>query len=172
MIRNTHTQTPDFTISAYSDNAAVLCGQTGSYWAPDPSTGIWKLSEEEIQPLIKVESHNHPSAISPFPGAATGSGGEIRDEGAVGRGSSPKAGLVGFWVSDLLIPSEQRPRPWEVDIGKPAHYASSLDIMLEAPIGSARFNNEFGRPTLAGTFRSVSNVFAYPSRNKQAAIYV
>jgi len=90
---------------------------------------------------------------SPFPGAATGSGGEIRDEGAVGRGSTPKAGLCGFWVSDLLIPDNKR--PWEQDVGKPAHYASSLDIMLEAPIGSARFNNEFGRPSLCGVFRTL-----------------
>ena len=90
---------------------------------------------------------------SPFPGAATGSGGEIRDEGAVGRGSTPKAGLCGFWVSDLLIPDKLE--PWEVDIGRPGHYASSLDIMLEAPIGSARFNNEFGRPSLTGTFRTL-----------------
>ncbi|KAI4168848.1 MAG: hypothetical protein LQ343_006061 [Gyalolechia ehrenbergii] len=155
MIKNTHNQTPDFTVSAYSDNAAVLSGELANYWAPDYSTGIWKLSKEIVQPLIKVETHNHPTAISPFPGAATGSGGEIRDEGAVGRGSSPKAGLVGFWVSDLLIPSEQGSRPWEVDIGKPAHYASSLDIILEAPIGSARFNNEFGRPALTGVFRTL-----------------
>ena len=90
---------------------------------------------------------------SPFPGAATGSGGEIRDEGAVGRGSTPKAGLCGFWVSDLLIPDKRE--PWELDIGRPGHYASSLDIMLEAPIGSARFNNEFGRPSLTGTFRTL-----------------
>jgi phosphoribosylformylglycinamidine synthase len=108
-----------------------------------------------VQPLIKVETHNHPTAISPSPGAATGSGGEIRDEGAVGRGSTPKAGLCGFWVSDLLIPGKKEFFPWEKDIGKPFHYASSLDIMLEAPIGSARFNNEFGRPALVGTFRTL-----------------
>jgi phosphoribosylformylglycinamidine synthase len=159
MIKNTHSQTPDFTVSAYSDNAAVLSGETANYWAPHYSTGTWKLSKEVVQPLIKVETHNHPTAISPFPGAATGSGGEIRDEGAVGRGSSPKAGLVGFWVSDLLIPGKKESRPWEVDIGRPVHYASSLDIMLEAPIGSARFNNEFGRPCLTGTFRLASRVF-------------
>ena len=162
MIKNTHNQSPDFTVSAYSDNAAVLSGEMANYWAPDYSTGTWKLSKEVVQPLIKVETHNHPTAISPFPGAATGSGGEIRDEGAVGRGSSPKAGLAGFWVSDLLIPGKKESRPWEVDIRKPAHYASSLDIMLEGPIGSARFNNEFGRPALTGTFRSVSGVFYYP----------
>lgn len=119
-----------------------MSGVEGNFWAPDYSTGSWRLTKEVVQPLIKVETHNHPTAISPFPGAATGSGGEIRDEGAVGRGSSPKAGLSGFWVSDLLIPNKRN--PYEVDIGKPAHYASSLDIMLEAPIGSARFNNVSG----------------------------
>jgi phosphoribosylformylglycinamidine synthase len=153
MIRNTHTQNPDFTVSAYSDNAAVLQGETASFWAPDYSTGSWRQTKEKVHFLIKVETHNHPTAISPFPGAATGSGGEIRDEGAVGRGSTPKAGLCGFWVSDLLIPDHEQ--PWEIDIGKPAHYASSLDIMLEAPIGSARFNNEFGRPCLTGCFRTL-----------------
>lgn len=130
-----------------------MSGDEGNHWAPDYSTGSWKLTKEVVQPLIKVETHNHPTAISPFPGAATGSGGEIRDEGAVGRGSSPKAALCGFWVSDMLIPGKTR--PWELDIGRPSHYASSLDIMLEAPIGSARFNNEFGRPVLTGTFRTL-----------------
>ncbi|KAL3422936.1 phosphoribosylformylglycinamidine synthase [Phlyctema vagabunda] len=153
MIRNTHKKNPDFTISAYSDNAAVLEGGVASFWAPDYSTGSWMQTKEKVHFLIKVETHNHPTAISPFPGAATGSGGEIRDEGAVGRGSKPKAGLCGFWVSDLFIPDNQE--PWEVDFGKPAHYASSLDIMLEAPIGSARFNNEFGRPALTGCFRTL-----------------
>ncbi|KAI0126261.1 CobB/CobQ-like glutamine amidotransferase domain-containing protein [Xylariales sp. AK1849] len=153
MIKHTQQATPDFVISAYSDNAAVMSGDAGNFWAPDYSTGSWRLTREEVQPLIKVETHNHPTAISPFPGAATGSGGEIRDEGAVGRGSSPKAGLCGFWVSDLLIPGNRK--PWEADIGRPGHYASSLEIMLEAPIGSARFNNEFGRPSLTGTFRTL-----------------
>ena len=123
------------------------------FWAPDYSTGSWKQTKERVHFLAKVETHNHPTAISPFPGAATGSGGEIRDEGAVGRGSTPKAGLCGFWVSDLLIPDHKQ--PWEIDIGRPAHYASSMDIMLEAPIGSARFNNEFGRPCLSGCFRTL-----------------
>jgi phosphoribosylformylglycinamidine synthase len=153
MIRNTHTLNPEYTISAYSDNAAVLEGANATFWAPDYSTGSWKQTKEKVHFLAKVETHNHPTAISPFPGAATGSGGEIRDEGAVGRGSTPKAGLCGFWVSDLLIPDYTQ--PWEVDFGKPAHYASSLDIMLEAPIGSARFNNEFGRPCLTGCFRTL-----------------
>jgi phosphoribosylformylglycinamidine synthase len=152
MIRNTHKQSPDFTVSAYSDNAAVLQGEMASFWAPDYSTGSWRQTKEKVHFLAKVETHNHPTAISPFPGAATGSGGEIRDEGAVGRGSTPKAGLCGFWVSDLLIPDHNQ--PWEIDMGRPAHYASSLDIMLEAPIGSARFNNEFGRPCLTGCFRT------------------
>jgi phosphoribosylformylglycinamidine synthase len=153
MIRNTHNKNPSYTVSAYSDNAAVLQGEMASFWAPEYSTGSWKQTPEIVHFLAKVETHNHPTAISPFPGAATGSGGEIRDEGAVGRGSSPKAGLCGFWVSDLLIPGHKK--PWEMDVGKPAHYASSLDIMLEAPIGSARFNNEFGRPCLTGTFRTL-----------------
>ncbi|KAI1498464.1 CobB/CobQ-like glutamine amidotransferase domain-containing protein [Biscogniauxia marginata] len=154
MIKNSHKVTPDFVVSAYSDNAAVLSGTEGYYWAPDYATGSWKLTKEAILPIIKVETHNHPTAISPFPGAATGSGGEIRDEGSVGRGSSPKAGLCGFWVSDLLIPN--RICPWENDsLGRPAHYASSLDIMLEGPIGSARWNNEFGRAVLTGTFRTL-----------------
>ncbi|KAI4868305.1 phosphoribosylformylglycinamidin [Hypoxylon rubiginosum] len=152
MIRNTHKRTPDYTVSAYSDNAAVMQGEVGGYWAPEYTTGSWKLSKEVVHVLAKVETHNHPTAISPFPGAATGSGGEIRDEAAVGRGSTTKAGLCGFWVSDLLIPGHQ---DWETDIGRPAHYASSLDIMLEAPIGSARFNNEFGRPALTGCFRTL-----------------
>ncbi|KKA28477.1 hypothetical protein TD95_002544 [Thielaviopsis punctulata] len=153
MIRNTHKKNPEYTVSAYSDNAAVLQGETAAFWAPDYSTGSWKLTKEVVHILAKVETHNHPTAISPFPGAATGSGGEIRDEGAVGRGSKPKAGLAGFWVSDLLIPDEVA--PWEIDIGRPAHFASSYDIMMEAPIGSARFNNEFGRPCLTGCFRTL-----------------
>ncbi|PTB75103.1 phosphoribosylformylglycinamidin [Trichoderma longibrachiatum ATCC 18648] len=153
MIKTTHKTTPDFTVSAYSDNAAVLEGEPANVWAPDYSTGSWKLTPEVVHILTKVETHNHPTAISPFPGAATGSGGEIRDEAAVGRGSTTKAGLSGFWVSDLLIPDNHA--PWETDVGRPRHYASSLDIMLEAPIGSARFNNEFGRPALAGCFRTL-----------------
>ncbi|KAI1878273.1 hypothetical protein JX265_002643 [Neoarthrinium moseri] len=153
MIKNTHKATPDYTVSAYSDNAAVLQGEVANYWAPDYNSGSWKLTKEVVHMLAKVETHNHPTAISPFPGAATGSGGEIRDEAAVGKGSTTKGGLAGFWVSDLLIPGKKQ--PWELDIKKPAHYASSLDIMLEAPIGSARFNNEFGRPCLTGTFRTL-----------------
>lgn len=153
MIKNTHKKTPDFTVSAYSDNAAVLQGEMAAYWAPDYQTGTWRLTKEVLHMLAKVETHNHPTAISPFPGAATGSGGEIRDEAAVGRGSTTKAGLSGFFVSDLRIPGHEQ--PWEANIGKPFHYASSLDIMLEAPIGSARYNNEFGRPALTGVFRTL-----------------
>lgn len=154
MIRNTHKQNPDYVVSAYSDNAAVLQGETASFWAPSHITGEWQGTKETVHILCKVETHNHPTAVSPFPGAATGSGGEIRDEGAVGRGSKPKAGLSGFTVSDLLIPGFER--PWEMkDVGKPAHIASSLDIMLEAPLGSAAFNNEFGRPCTTGYFRTL-----------------
>ena len=152
MIRNTYRRSPRYVISAYSDNAAVLEGLTGSFLAPNRSTGEWTQANEQVHYLAKVETHNHPTAVSPFPGAATGSGGEIRDEGAVGRGSRPKAGLCGFTVSDLLIPGFRQ--PWELDVGKPHHIASSLDIMLEAPIGSAAFNNEFGRPCTTGYFRT------------------
>ncbi|KAI1572757.1 PurL Phosphoribosylformylglycinamidine FGAM synthase synthetase domain [Pyrenophora tritici-repentis] len=154
MIRNTHKQHPQHVISAYSDNAAVLAGEEASFWAPNDLTGEWNGTKETVHILCKVETHNHPTAVSPFPGAATGSGGEIRDEGAVGRGSKPKAGLAGFTVSDLLL--EGFERPWELkDVGKPAHIASSKDIMLEAPIGSAQFNNEFGRPCTVGYFRTM-----------------
>ncbi len=154
MIRNTHQKHPQHVISAYSDNAAVLQGEEASFWAPNDLTGEWNGTKETVHILCKVETHNHPTAVSPFPGAATGSGGEIRDEGAVGRGSKPKAGLAGFTVSDLLL--EGFERPWELkDVGKPSHIASSRDIMLEAPIGSAQFNNEFGRPCTIGYFRTM-----------------
>jgi phosphoribosylformylglycinamidine synthase len=153
MIRETHKRNPNHVISAYSDNAAVLEGTRGSFWSPSVYTGEWKQTHESVHFLAKVETHNHPTAVSPFPGAATGTGGEIRDEGAVGRGSKPKAGLCGFSVSDLLIPGFEQ--PWERDEGKPAYIASALDIMLEAPIGSAAFNNEFGRPCITGYFRTL-----------------
>ncbi|KAK3698061.1 phosphoribosylformylglycinamidine synthase [Vermiconidia calcicola] len=154
MIRNTHQAHPQHVVSAYSDNAAVLQGCDGSHWAPENSSGEWKKTKETVHYLAKVETHNHPTAVSPFAGAATGSGGEIRDEGAVGRGSRPKAGLAGFTVSDLLIPDYEQ--PWEINVGKPAHLANSLDIMIEAPIGSAAFNNEFGRPCTTGYFRTLT----------------
>ncbi|KAL8811689.1 MAG: hypothetical protein Q9200_001584 [Gallowayella weberi] len=153
MIRMTHKGSPKWTVSAYSDNAAVLEGSTGGFWAPDRSTGEWIHVKEQVHNLIKVETHNHPTAVSPFPGAATGSGGEIRDEGSVGRGSRPKVGLCGFNVSDLHIPDYEQ--PWEIDVGKPNHIASSLEIMIDAPLGSSAFNNEFGRPCLAGYFRTL-----------------
>jgi phosphoribosylformylglycinamidine synthase len=154
MIRNTHKVSPDYTVSAYSDNAAVLQGNEGAFWAPNPKTNVWEATKEDVYFVAKVETHNHPTAVSPFPGAATGSGGEIRDEGAVGRGSKPKTGLAGFNVSDMIIPGHIQ--PWELDIGKPGHIASPLDIMLEAPIGSAAFNNEFGRPCTLGYFRTLT----------------
>ncbi|ORY74834.1 phosphoribosylformylglycinamidine synthase [Protomyces lactucae-debilis] len=153
MIRHTHKTHPDYTVSAYSDNAAVLEGQQSSVFAPD-TQHLWQATPQPLHYLAKVETHNHPTAVSPFPGAATGSGGEIRDEGAVGVGSKPKAGLAGFSVSDLHIPT--LPQPWELQIGKPGHVASALDIMLEGPIGSAAFNNEFGRPIITGYFRTLS----------------
>ncbi|GAA5999817.1 hypothetical protein JCM10207_005925 [Rhodosporidiobolus poonsookiae] len=156
MIRNTHKLTPEHTISAYSDNAAVIDGSVVPRFAAAPSDAanvpVYQAKEEHMPILIKVETHNHPTAVSPFPGAATGSGGEIRDEGAVGRGSRPKAGLAGFTVSNLLIPDFVQ--PWETDFGKPAHIASALDIMTEGPLGSSAFNNEFGRPGLTGYFRT------------------
>lgn len=154
MIRNTHSAHPKHVISAYSDNAAVMQGEEGAVWAPNDATGEWTQIKEMVHYLGKVETHNHPTAVSPYPGAATGSGGEIRDEGAVGRGSKPKTGLAGYSVSDLLIPDHKQ--PWELDVGRPAHFASALDIMLEAPIGSAAFNNEFGRPCTTGYFRTLT----------------
>ena len=152
MIRNTTRQSPDGVLSAYSDNAAVVVGGDGGRFQPDPDSRRYVQIDEPAQILMKVETHNHPTAISPFPGAATGSGGEIRDEGATGRGGKPKAGLTGFSVSNLLLPDARR--PWELDPGKPGRIASALDIMLEGPIGGAAFNNEFGRPNLAGYFRT------------------
>ena len=152
MIRNTTTQSPDGVLSAYSDNASVIAGGDGGRFQPDPESRRYAQIDEPAQILMKVETHNHPTAISPFPGAATGSGGEIRDEGATGRGGKPKAGLTGFSVSNLLLPDAKR--AWELDPGKPSRISSALDIMLEGPIGGAAFNNEFGRPALAGYFRT------------------
>ncbi len=152
MIRHTHERHPGDVLSAYSDNAAVMAGFPAGRFFPDPVDGEYRHHPEDVHILMKVETHNHPTAISPFPGAATGSGGEIRDEGATGRGAKPKAGLCGFSVSNLRIPDFVQ--PWERDYGKPGRIASALDIMLEGPIGAAAFNNEFGRPTLAGYFRA------------------
>ncbi len=152
MIRNTAEKSPQHILSAYSDNASVIEGFQASVFLRKPEDQRYVYVDEKAQILMKVETHNHPTAISPYPGAATGSGGEIRDEGATGRGSQPKAGLTGFTVSHLNIPGYQR--PWEIDAGKPERIASALEIMLQGPVGGAAFNNEFGRPNLAGYFRS------------------
>jgi phosphoribosylformylglycinamidine synthase len=152
MIRYTHAVSQAGVLSAYRDNAAVIAGSPGERYFPDPATGIYRGVIEPIDILMKVETHNHPTAISPFPGAATGSGGEIRDEGATGRGAKPKAGLTGFSVSHLRIPGYER--PWEREFGAPSRIASALDIMIEGPIGAASFNNEFGRPAICGYFRT------------------
>jgi phosphoribosylformylglycinamidine synthase len=152
MIRRSTEVSPGGVLSAYKDNAAVIEGPVAGRFFPDPSTGIYAAHAEPMHIVMKVETHNHPTAISPFPGAATGSGGEIRDEGATGRGARPKAGLTGFSVSNLRLPGAVR--AWEKDHGKPDRIASALEIMIEAPLGGAAFNNEFGRPNLAGYFRT------------------
>ncbi len=153
MIRNTYFRSPEGVLSAYRDNASVIEGFRGDRLVCNPGDGVYRYAREDIHILMKVETHNHPTAISPFPGAATGSGGEIRDEGATGRGAKPKAGLTGFSVSNLRIPT--LPQPWEVSHGKPDRISSALEIMLEGPIGAASFNNEFGRPNLLGYFRTL-----------------
>lgn len=152
MIRNTHKLNPQGTLSAYSDNAAVMEGSRASRFAADPKTRAYDIHEEDVHILMKVETHNHPTAIEPWAGAATGSGGEIRDEGATGRGSRPKAGLSGFSVSNLHIPGA--PLPWEQQHGKPDTIVSAYEIMMEGPIGGAAYNNEFGRPNITGYFRT------------------
>ena len=151
MIRETHQAHPQGTVMAYADNASIIAGATIPRFYPDADRG-YSYKEELTHILTKVETHNHPTAISPFPGASTGSGGEIRDEGATGKGSKPKAGLCGFSVSNLNLPDA--PQPWEKAYGRPSRIASALDIMLEGPIGAAAFNNEFGRPNLTGYFRT------------------
>ncbi|WP_020481470.1 phosphoribosylformylglycinamidine synthase [Methylomonas sp. MK1] len=166
MIRNTHTLNPQGVLSAYSDNSSVLEGPTAKVLIRDAANNYaYGYVEEQAHMLMKVETHNHPTAISPHPGAATGSGGEIRDEGATGRGSATKAGLTGFSVSHLKIPGFSQ--PWEADYGKPERIVSALDIMLEGPIGGAAFNNEFGRPNIAGYFRS----FEQPAETGEANQY-
>ncbi len=151
MIRNTYHHAPQGILSAYKDNASVIEGARGGRFFPD-ADGVYRAHEEGVHILMKVETHNHPTAISPFPGAATGAGGEIRDEGATGRGSKPKAGLTGFSVSNLRIPGAEQ--PWEKDYGKPERIVSALQIMIEGPLGAAAFNNEFGRPNICGYFRT------------------
>jgi phosphoribosylformylglycinamidine synthase len=152
MIRYTHARSPGGVLSAYRDNGAVIAGPQGERYFPEPASGIYRAHSEPVDIVIKVETHNHPTAISPFPGAATGSGGEIRDEGATGRGAKPKAGLTGFSVSHLRIPGYEQ--PWEGEARAPGRIASPLEIMIEGPIGAASFNNEFGRPALCGYFRT------------------
>jgi phosphoribosylformylglycinamidine synthase len=152
MIRQTERASPTGTVSAYSDNAAVVEGRIIRRFMVEPGTRRYVYREDRTHTLMKVETHNHPTAISPFPGAATGSGGEIRDEGATGRGAKPKAGLCGFSVSNLRIPGYER--PWEGPESRPDRIASPLAIMVEGPIGAAAFNNEFGRPNLTGYFRT------------------
>ena len=152
MIRKSHEASPDAILSAYSDNAAVARGVAVQRFFADPVTRHYAPHSEAAHLVMKVETHNHPTAISPFPGAATGSGGEIRDEGATGRGARPKAGLCGFSVSNLRIPGYEQ--PWETDHGKPERIVSALDIMIDGPQGAAAFNNEFGRPNLCGYFRT------------------
>jgi phosphoribosylformylglycinamidine synthase len=152
MIKNTFAVTPEFVSSAYKDNAAVMDGYSAGRFYADPITHQYSYNHEAIDILMKVETHNHPTAISPFAGAATGSGGEIRDEGATGRGSKPKAGLVGFSVSNLHIPNHAQ--PWEQPYGKPSRIVDALEIMTQGPLGAAAFNNEFGRPNILGYFRT------------------
>jgi len=151
MIKNTYQQHPQGLLSVYSDNSAVMAGYESTYLEPNEE-GIYSSKSAHKAILMKVETHNHPTAIAPHPGAATGSGGEIRDEGATGRGSKPKVGLCGFSVSNLKIPNAIN--EWEIDYGKPKQIASALDIMIEGPIGAAAFNNEFGRPNICGYFRT------------------
>ena len=153
MIQSTHAANGDKTLVAYRDNAAVITGYPSAWFLPRPDDGEYSQLAEPMHLVMKVETHNHPTAISPFPGAATGSGGEIRDEGATGRGGKPKAGITGFSVSDLRLPDW--PMPWELELQHPRRLASPLQIMLDGPIGAASFNNEFGRPNIGGYFRTL-----------------
>ena len=153
MIRDTHEASPEGTVVAYKDNSSVIEGAKIERFYPAAAENQgYRFHEEDTHIIMKVETHNHPTAIAPFAGAATGAGGEIRDEGATGRGSRPKAGLTGFTVSNLNLPD--LPQPWEQAYGKPEHIASPLDIMIDGPLGGAAFNNEFGRPNLLGYFRT------------------
>ena len=153
MIRDTHEASPQGTVVAYKDNSSVIEGAEIERFYPNADQGqAYGFHKENTHIIMKVETHNHPTAIAPFAGAATGAGGEIRDEGATGRGSRPKAGLTGFTTSNLQIPGFRQ--PWEQDYGKPEHIASPLDIITDGPLGGAAFNNEFGRPNLLGYFRT------------------
>jgi len=155
MIKNTYKESPADVLSAYKDNASVIVGYDTQRFYPKPDENghhVYKYKSQAAHILMKVETHNHPTAIAPFAGAATGSGGEIRDEGATGRGGKPKAGLTGFTVSNLNIPGFEQ--PWEENYGKPSRMASPLQIMIDGPLGGAAFNNEFGRPALNGYFRT------------------
>jgi len=169
MIRHTHATSPQGTIVAYADNAAVMEGAVARRFYPEPD-GRYAAHAELTHVLMKVETHNHPTAIAPFPGAATGSGGEIRDEGATGIGARPKAGLTGFTVSHLRIPGLEH--PWEIDHGKPHRIASALQIMIEGPVGGASFNNEFGRPNLAGYFRTFEQTVGGETRGYHKPIMI
>ena len=168
MIRNTHQLAPQHTVIAYSDNSSVMEGGVIERWLPEGYTNapVYRARNELAHVLMKVETHNHPTAISPFPGASTGAGGEIRDEGATGRGSKPKAGLTGFTVSNLNLPGTDW--AWErAPYGKPEHIASPLQIMIEGPLGGAAFNNEFGRPNLAGYFRVYEQTVGVAGREQR-----
>ncbi|HEV7915803.1 MAG TPA: phosphoribosylformylglycinamidine synthase, partial [Albitalea sp.] len=181
MIRNTHQLAPQHTVVAYSDNASVMEGGEVERWLPRGFTHApqYEARREVAHVLMKVETHNHPTAISPFAGASTGAGGEIRDEGATGRGSRPKAGLTGFSVSNLYLPGlpglpglsgPESPEPWEKDrYGKPEHIASALQIMIDGPLGGAAFNNEFGRPNLCGYFRVYEQTVPAPTSEQAGA---
>lgn len=160
MIKNTYEMHRDGVLSAYKDNASVIVGHPAGRFFPNPATREYGATQEPVHILMKVETHNHPTAIAPFPGASTGSGGEIRDEGATGRGAKPKAGLTGFTVSNLNIPGFVQ--PWEKPYGKPERIVTALDIMIEGPLGGAAFNNEFGRPALNGYFRTFEQAVQSP----------
>ncbi|MCO6516722.1 MAG: phosphoribosylformylglycinamidine synthase, partial [Snodgrassella sp.] len=176
MIRATHQANPEGTLVAYKDNSSIIAGATIERFYPQANQQQYQFNTEQTHILMKVETHNHPTAIAPFAGAATGSGGEIRDEGATGKGARPKAGLSGFSVSNLSIP--EFIQPWEQytatrnQYGKPAHISSALDIMLDGPIGSAAFNNEFGRPNLLGYFRTFEELFSGTMRGFHKPIMI
>ncbi|MBH3413352.1 phosphoribosylformylglycinamidine synthase [Pseudomonas putida] len=160
MIKNTYQMHNEGVLSAYKDNASVIVGSVAGRFFPNPETRQYGAVQEPVHILMKVETHNHPTAIAPFSGASTGSGGEIRDEGATGRGAKPKAGLTGFTVSNLRIPGFEQ--PWEQAYGKPERIVDALDIMIEGPLGGAAFNNEFGRPALTGYFRTFEQAIDTP----------